>query len=120
MDAVRQRLSVVIVEALGHGERFELLEDVTLIHGGEHFPGGSMLHWAAGAECRGVVCSADIAMVNLEHTAYSNSRSWLRMASSVCERRESKPSKSETRWRFSGKSEPVMIAAPAGGRLTRR
>ncbi len=35
------------------GETFELLPGVTLVRGGGHFPGGSMLHWAAGAEGRG-------------------------------------------------------------------
>src|SRR4029453_1552082 len=48
------------------GETFELLEGVSLIRGGGHFPGGTMLHWAAGAEGKGVVCSADIATVNLD------------------------------------------------------
>ena len=58
-----------------HGERFELLKDVTLIHGGGHFPGGSMLHRAAGAEGKGVVCSAGIAMVNLDRKSFSFMRS---------------------------------------------
>ena len=57
------------------GERFELLKGVTLIHGGGHFPGGSMLHWAAGAEGRGVVCSADIAIVNLDRKSFAFMRS---------------------------------------------
>src|SRR5262249_49268838 len=48
------------------GETLELLPGVTLIRGGGHFPGGTMLHWAAGAEGRGVLCSADIATVNLD------------------------------------------------------
>ena len=57
------------------GERFELLKGVTLIHGGGHFPGGSMLHWAAGAEGKGVVCSADIAIVNLDRKSFAFMRS---------------------------------------------
>src|SRR5262249_38601991 len=54
---------------------FELLKGVTLIHGGGHFPGGSMLHWAGGAEGKGVVCSADIAMVNLDRKSFTFMRS---------------------------------------------
>ena len=57
------------------GERFELLKGVTLVHGGGHFPGGSMLHWAAGAEGKGVVCSADIAIVNLDRKSFAFMRS---------------------------------------------
>jgi glyoxylase-like metal-dependent hydrolase (beta-lactamase superfamily II) len=57
------------------GESFEVLKGVTLIHGGGHFPGGSMLHWAAGAEGKGVVCSADIAIVNLDRKSFAFMRS---------------------------------------------
>lgn len=57
------------------GETFELLKGVSLIRGGGHFPGGSMLHWAAGAEGRGVVCSADIAIVNLDRKSFAFMRS---------------------------------------------
>ena len=57
------------------GERFELLNGVTLVRGGGHFPGGAMLHWAAGAEGKGVVCSADIAIVNLDRKSFSFMRS---------------------------------------------
>jgi len=53
------------------GERYELLKGVTLIRGGGRFPGGTMLHWAAGAEGKGVVCSADIAMVNLDRKSFA-------------------------------------------------
>src|SRR5215218_4840692 len=48
---------------------------VTLIRGGGHFPGGSMLHWAAGAEGKGVVCSADMAIANLDRKSFSFMRS---------------------------------------------
>ncbi len=58
------------------GETFELLPGVTLVRGGGHFPGGSMLHWAAGAEGRGVVCSADIATVNLDRKSFTFMRSY--------------------------------------------
>jgi glyoxylase-like metal-dependent hydrolase (beta-lactamase superfamily II) len=57
------------------GETFELLKGVTLVRGGGHFPGGTMLHWAAGAEGRGVVCSADIAIVNLDRKSFTFMRS---------------------------------------------
>jgi len=58
------------------GETFDLLPGVTLIRGGGHFPGGTMLHWAAGAEGRGVVCSADIATVNLDRKSFTFMRSY--------------------------------------------
>jgi hypothetical protein len=45
------------------GDALALLPDVTMIRGGGHFPGGSMLHWAKGAQGRGVLCSSDIATV---------------------------------------------------------
>ena len=34
-----------------------------------------MLHWAAGAEGKGVVCSADIAIVNVDRKSFSFMRS---------------------------------------------
>ena len=57
------------------GERFELLKGVTLVHGGGHFAGGAMLHWAAGAGGKGVVCSADMAIANLDRKSLSFMRS---------------------------------------------
>ena len=45
------------------GDTLPLLPDLTMIRGGGHFPGGSMLHWAKGAGGRGVLCSSDIATV---------------------------------------------------------
>jgi hypothetical protein len=35
-----------------------------------------MLHWAAGAEGRGVVCAADIATVNTDRRSFSFMRSY--------------------------------------------
>jgi hypothetical protein len=58
------------------GETYELLPGLTLIRGGGHFRGGTMLHWAAGAEGRGVVCSADIARVNLDRKSFTFMRSY--------------------------------------------
>lgn len=51
---------------LWDGDTLALLPDVTLIRGGGHFPGGTMLHWAKGAEGRGVVFSSDIATVTVD------------------------------------------------------
>jgi hypothetical protein len=45
------------------GDTLQLLPDVTLVRGGGHFPGGTMLHWAKGAGGRGLVCCGDIATV---------------------------------------------------------
>lgn len=41
------------------GETHTLLDGVTLIHCGGHFPGSSVLHWAAGAEGHGALLTAD-------------------------------------------------------------
>lgn len=41
------------------GETFKIGEAVTLIRCGGHFPGSSVLHWAAGAEGRGVLLTGD-------------------------------------------------------------
>ena len=40
-----------------------LTPDTTLIRGGGHFTGSSMLHWAGGASGRGIVCCSDTAYV---------------------------------------------------------
>lgn len=45
------------------GETLELLPDMTLIRGGGHFPGSSLLHWAKGADGRGIICASDTAYV---------------------------------------------------------
>ena len=58
------------------GETCEILPGVTLVRGGGHFAGGTMLHWAAGAEGRGVVCSADIARVNQDRKSFTFMRSY--------------------------------------------
>jgi len=56
---------------LWEGETLALLPDVTLIHCGGHFPGGTALHWAKGAEGRGVLCSSDIANVATDRKSLS-------------------------------------------------
>jgi glyoxylase-like metal-dependent hydrolase (beta-lactamase superfamily II) len=45
------------------GARHELAPGVTLIHCGGHFAGGTVLHWADGAEGRGALLSGDILQV---------------------------------------------------------
>ncbi len=45
------------------GETFDLGDGLTIIRCGGHFPGASVLHWAAGAEGRGVLLSGDTIMV---------------------------------------------------------
>jgi hypothetical protein len=61
---------------LWQGETMQLLPDVTLIRGGGHFPGGTMLHWAKGAQGRGVLCAADIATVNMDRKSFTFMRSY--------------------------------------------
>jgi hypothetical protein len=45
------------------GPQKELAPGLTLIHCGGHFAGGTVLHWAGGAESRGVLLSGDILQV---------------------------------------------------------
>ena len=42
---------------LGSGERMELFGGATLLRLGGHFPGSAVLHWAPGANGRGLLCS---------------------------------------------------------------
>jgi hypothetical protein len=58
------------------GETIELLPGVTMIRGGGHFPGGSMLHWAGGADGRGVLCCSDIATIAEDRKFFSFMRSY--------------------------------------------
>lgn len=61
---------------LWDGDTLSLLPDVTMIRGGGHFPGGSMLHWAKGAGGRGVLCSSDIATVTTDRKFLTFMRSY--------------------------------------------
>lgn len=45
------------------GETCQLLEGLTLIRCGGHFPGSTVLHWSAGAEGRGALLSGDTLQV---------------------------------------------------------
>jgi hypothetical protein len=58
------------------GNTLKLLPGVTLIRGGGHFPGGTMLHWAQGAGGRGALLSSDIATVTPDRKFLSFMRSY--------------------------------------------
>ena len=45
------------------GEMLEIVPGVTLLRLGGHFPGGTVLHWADGADGRGAILSGDIVQV---------------------------------------------------------
>ena len=49
--------------SIGRARRSKLWDGVTLIRCGGHFEGGTVLHWAGGADGRGLVCSGDILTV---------------------------------------------------------
>jgi hypothetical protein len=49
--------------ALWKGQTKELLPGLTLICSGGHYPGGTVLHWAAGAGGKGALLSGDIVQV---------------------------------------------------------
>ena len=51
------------VVELWEGEAKELGDGLTLIRCGGHFAGGTVLHWAAGADGRGALLSGDIVQV---------------------------------------------------------
>jgi hypothetical protein len=58
------------------GDSLPLMADVTLVRCGGHFPGGTALHWAKGADGRGVLCSADMAQVTQDRKFVSFMRSF--------------------------------------------
>lgn len=45
------------------GEILEIAQGVTLLRLGGHFPGGTVLHWADGADGRGAILSGDVVQV---------------------------------------------------------
>jgi hypothetical protein len=61
---------------LWEGETLKLTGDATLIRGGGHFTGSSMLHWAGGASGRGIVCCSDTAYVATDRKHVSFMRSY--------------------------------------------
>jgi hypothetical protein len=61
---------------LWEGETLPLLPDITLVRCGGHFPGGTVLHCAKGANGRGVLCSSDICTVTTDRKFLSFMRSY--------------------------------------------
>jgi glyoxylase-like metal-dependent hydrolase (beta-lactamase superfamily II) len=55
----------------GKGETLTLADGVTLVRLGGHYPGGTVLHWAAGADRRGALLSGDIIQVAMDPTKVS-------------------------------------------------
>jgi hypothetical protein len=58
------------------GAAKELAPGVRLVHCGGHFPGGTLLHWEAGAEGRGALCTGDILQVLPDNRHVSFMRSY--------------------------------------------
>jgi hypothetical protein len=56
---------------LWQGETKELLPGLTLICAGGHYPGGTVLHWAAGAGGKGALLSGDIVQVVQDNKSVS-------------------------------------------------
>lgn len=48
------------------GDSLEVLPGRTLINAGVHFTGGTVLHWAQGAQGRGALCTSDVLTVVLD------------------------------------------------------
>jgi hypothetical protein len=61
---------------LWDGDTLPILPGVTMIRGGGHFAGGSMLHWADGAAGRGVLFCSDIATIALDRKFFTFMRSY--------------------------------------------
>jgi hypothetical protein len=58
------------------GATYELHADMSLIHCGGHFAGGTVMHWAAGAEGRGALLTGDILQVTMDRRHVSFMRSY--------------------------------------------
>jgi hypothetical protein len=58
------------------GDSLALSDDMLLLRAGGHFPGGTMLHWRAGAEGRGALFTGDIATVAMDRRFVSFMRSY--------------------------------------------
>jgi glyoxylase-like metal-dependent hydrolase (beta-lactamase superfamily II) len=48
------------------GDSHRISDDIVLVRAGGHFPGGTIMHWRAGAEGRGALFTGDIAMVTMD------------------------------------------------------
>lgn len=57
-------------------EDIEVLPGVVLTQPGGHFPGSAVLHWAAGADGKGVLLSSDTIFANPDRTSVSFMRSY--------------------------------------------
>lgn len=57
--------------ALWKGQTKELLPGLTIICSGGHYPGGTVLHWAAGAGGKGALLSGDIVQVVQDNKSVS-------------------------------------------------
>lgn len=62
--------------SLWQGDTYKLWDGVTLVRCGGHFAGGTVLHWADGANGRGVVCAGDILTVATDRKWLSFMRSY--------------------------------------------
>jgi hypothetical protein len=54
-----------------HGETHPLVPGLTLLRLGGHFPGGTVLHWAGGAQGNGALLSGDILQVGQDRKTLS-------------------------------------------------
>jgi hypothetical protein len=54
-----------------HGESHELLPGLTLVRCGGHFAGGTVLHWAEGAQGRGALLTGDVIQVGRDRKTVS-------------------------------------------------
>jgi glyoxylase-like metal-dependent hydrolase (beta-lactamase superfamily II) len=54
-----------------HGETHELAPGLTLIRCGGHFPGGTVLHWAEGAQGKGALLTGDVIQVGQDRKTVS-------------------------------------------------
>jgi hypothetical protein len=59
-----------------HGDRHEITPGLTLHRFGGHFPGSTVLHWAAGAGGRGVLLSSDTIHANPDRATVTFLRSY--------------------------------------------
>ena len=53
------------------GDSRQISDDIVLVRTGGHFPGGTILHWRAGAEGRGALLTGDVAMVAMDRRSLS-------------------------------------------------
>ena len=58
------------------GDSLELWSGLTLIKGGGHFDGGTMLHWSQGDGGKGIVCCADITFITPDRKFVTFMRSY--------------------------------------------